>query len=92
MEIQNISQTIEVGNSSQIHISPASLEYFSRTSYECRSGIIPSDPPCILSNESIIDPSRVPSPSSGMNRQLIKILIPSVPYDIKKFGTNYKDQ
>ena len=81
----------EVGNSSQIHISPASLESFSRTSYESRSGIIPSDPPCILSNDSIIDPSRVPSPSSGMNRQLIKILIPTVPYDIKKFGTNYKD-
>ena len=72
----------EVGNSSPIHISPPSLECFSKTYYECRSGIIPSSPPLILSNESVIDPSRVPS-QKGEKGQLIKILIPSVPYNIK---------
>ena len=44
-----------------------------------------------MSNDSIMDPSRVPSQSAGINRQLIKLLVPTVPYDIKKFGTNYKD-
>ena len=37
-----------------------------------------------------MDPSRVSS-QIGDNRQLIKILIPSVPYDIKKFGTIHQD-
>lgn len=79
---------IEWGDSSQIHISPRLLQCFSKTSYERRSGIIPSNPLSILSNDSIIDSSRVPSQITGTSRQLIKILILSVPYDIKRFDTD----
>ena len=76
-----------VGESSQIHISPPTLEYFSKIFYECRSGIIPNNPLSIMSNDSIIDPSRVPSSSNG-NKHLVKFLILSVPYDIKVYNTD----
>ena len=80
----------EVGSSSQIHLSPPSLEYFSKAFYESRSGIIPNNPPFILSNESIIDPTRISS-QKRENRQLVKILIPSVPYDIRDSGPIHND-
>lgn len=76
-----------VGESSQIHISPPTLEYFSKIFYECRSGIIPDSPLSIMSNDSIMDPSRVPS-TSNSNRHLVKFLILSMPYDIKVYNTN----
>jgi len=78
----------EVGGSSQIHISSATLENFSKTSYECRSGMVPSNPPSIISNESIMDPSRVPPQAHGTNKHLVKVLVLSVPYDIKNYGIN----
>ena len=74
----------EVSRSSQIHLSPPTLEYFSKIFYECRSGMIPNNPLSIMSNDSIIDPSRVPPQAEGTN-QLIKFLILSVPYDIKSY-------
>jgi beta-carotene ketolase (CrtO type) len=81
----------EVSRSSQIHLSPPTLEYFSKIFYECRSGMIPNNPLSIMSNDSIIDPSRVPPQAEGTN-QLIKFLILSVPYDIKSYdiGNNEK--
>lgn len=78
----------EVGSSSQIHISSPTLENFSKTSYECRSGMIPSNPPSIMSNESIMDPSRVPPQAHETNKHLVKVLVLSVPYDIKNYGIN----
>jgi beta-carotene ketolase (CrtO type) len=78
----------EVASSSQIHISSPTLENFSKTSYECRSGMIPSNPPSIMSNESIMDPSRVPPQAHGTNKHLVKVLVLSVPYDIKNYGIN----
>ena len=78
----------EVGSSSQIHISSATLENFSKTSYECRSGMVPSNPPSIMSNESIMDPSRVPPQTDGTKKQLVKVLVLSVPYDIKNYDIN----
>lgn len=75
-----------IGESSQIHISPPTLEYFSRIFYECRSGIIPSNPLSIMSNDSIVDPTRIPS--SEDNKHLVKFLILSVPYDIKVYNAD----
>jgi phytoene dehydrogenase-like protein len=76
-----------VGESSQIHISPPTLEYFSKIFYECMSGIIPDNPLSIMSNDSIMDPSRVSSPSNE-RKHLVKFLILSVPYDIKVYNTD----
>jgi hypothetical protein len=50
--------------------------------------MIPSNPPSIMSNESIMDPSRVPSQAHGTNKHLVKVLVLSVPYDIKNYGIN----
>jgi beta-carotene ketolase (CrtO type) len=68
----------EISKSAQIHISPPALEYFSRVFYQCRSGILPQNPIPIMSNDSAIDPSRAPT-----GKQLIKFLIPNVPYKIR---------
>jgi beta-carotene ketolase (CrtO type) len=80
-----------VEKSAQVHISPPGLEYFSRIFYECRSGILPSNPLPIMSNDSMIDPTRIGRSSSGTisgkhnsNSHLIKFLILSVPYQLKK--------
>jgi beta-carotene ketolase (CrtO type) len=69
----------EKGKSAQTHISPPSLEYFTKIFYECRNGILSENPLAIMSNDSIIDSSRAP-----MGKHLIKFLIPNVPYKIKK--------
>ncbi len=65
--------------SSQMHLSPPNLDYLSKIFYECRNGRIPDNPLAIMSNDSLMDPSRVP-----INKHLIKFLILSVPYDIKE--------
>jgi beta-carotene ketolase (CrtO type) len=57
--------------SAQIHISDVSLEYLSKIFYECRSGKLPTNPLPIMSNDSIVDPSRVPANDP---KHLIKFL------------------
>lgn len=64
--------------SAQLHLSPQTLDYFAKIFYECRSGKLPSEPLPIMSNDSVADPSRVPS-----GKHLLKFLILSVPYKIK---------
>ncbi|MFZ0897650.1 MAG: NAD(P)/FAD-dependent oxidoreductase [Candidatus Nitrosopolaris sp.] len=64
--------------SAQLQLSPQTLDYFAKIFYECRSGKLPSEPLPIMSNDSVADPSRVPS-----GKHLLKFLILSVPYKIK---------
>lgn len=64
--------------SAQLHLSPQTLDYFAKIFYECRSGKLSSEPLPIMSNDSVADPSRVPS-----GKHLLKFLILSVPYKIK---------
>lgn len=79
----------EVAKSAQVHISPPGLEYFSKIYYECRSGKLPSNPLSIMSNDSMMDPTRIAMSTNGSstdnssNKHLIKFLILSVPYQIK---------
>ena len=79
-----------VAKSAQVHISPPGLEYFSRIFYECRSGKLPSNPLPIMSNDSMMDPTRIVTTTGGTasnfnnNNHLIKFLILSVPYQLKK--------
>jgi beta-carotene ketolase (CrtO type) len=79
-----------VAKSAQVHISPPGLEYFSKIFYECRSGKLPSNPLPIMSNDSMMDPTRIVRSTSGSgnefssNNHLIKFLILSVPYQIKQ--------
>ncbi|MGB9167715.1 MAG: NAD(P)/FAD-dependent oxidoreductase [Nitrososphaeraceae archaeon] len=75
----------EVTNSTQLHLSPPSVEYLSKIFYECRSGKVPSEPLPIMSNDSMVDLSRTPK-----GRHLIKFLVLSVPYKIKYF--KYADE
>jgi beta-carotene ketolase (CrtO type) len=67
----------EVSSSPQVHLSPPSIDSIAKTYYECRAGMLPSEPLLIMSNDSI-DPSRVP-----LGKHLIKFLILNVPYKIK---------
>lgn len=68
----------------QIHISPPGLEFFSKIYYECRSGKPPSNPLSIMSNDSMMDPTRVVTKEKNFNQHhLIKFLVLSVPYEIK---------
>jgi beta-carotene ketolase (CrtO type) len=69
----------EALQSTHLHLSEPSIDYFSKISYECRSGTLPSEPFPIISNDSIADPSRVPQ-----GKHLMKFLISSVPYRIKR--------
>jgi phytoene dehydrogenase-like protein len=75
----------EVTNSTQLHLSPPSVEYLSKIFYECRSGKIPSEPLPIMSNDSMVDLSRTPK-----GGHLIKFLVLSDPYKIKYF--KYADE
>ena len=75
--------------SAQIHISDVSLEYLSKIFYECRSGKLPTNPLPIMSNDSIVDPSRVPANDT---KHLIKFLVLSVPYDIKSYYSTNDDK
>jgi beta-carotene ketolase (CrtO type) len=91
-----------LSKSPQVHLSPPGLEYFSKIYYECRSGKPPSNPLSIMSNDSMMDPTRVISNENNSNKNhLIKFLVLSVPYEIKnaddKIGKenvwyNFKDR
>ena len=61
----------DTGKSAQIHLSDVSPEYLSKIFYECRSGKLPTNPLPIMSNDSIVDPSRVPANDP---KHLIKFL------------------
>jgi beta-carotene ketolase (CrtO type) len=91
-----------LSKSPQVHLSPPGLEYFSKIYYECRSGKPPSNPLSIMSNDSMMDSTRVISNENNSNKNhLIKFLVLSVPYEIKnaydKMGEenvwyNFKDR
>ena len=67
----------EVIPSTQFHLSPQTLDFFAKLFYECRGGKLPSEPLAIMSNDSVADPSRIPS-----GKHLLKFLILSVPYKV----------
>ncbi|HZD36550.1 MAG TPA: hypothetical protein VE130_15200 [Nitrososphaeraceae archaeon] len=75
----------EVAKSCQVHISPPGLENFSKIFYECRSGKLPSNPLPIMSNDSMMDPTRIMpvNGNSNNNKHLIKFLVLSVPYQLE---------
>jgi beta-carotene ketolase (CrtO type) len=77
----NISS--EALQSTHVHLSEPSLDYFAKIFYECRSGKLPSEPFIIASNDSIADPSRAPT---GMH--LMKLLLPGIPYKIKRYNNS----
>ncbi|HSF00626.1 MAG TPA: NAD(P)/FAD-dependent oxidoreductase [Nitrososphaeraceae archaeon] len=77
VKFKNDSEILSL--SSQIHLSPPEIEYLSKIFYECRNGKLPANPLAIMSNDSLMDPSRVPK-----NKHLLKFLILSVLYDIKE--------
>jgi phytoene dehydrogenase-like protein len=77
VKFKNDSEILSL--SSQIHLSPPEIEYLSKIFYECRNGKLTANPLAIMSNDSLMDPSRVPK-----NKHLLKFLILSVPYDIKE--------
>jgi phytoene dehydrogenase-like protein len=74
-----------LSKSPQVHLSPPGLEYFSKIYFECRSGKPPLNPLSIMSNDSMMDPTRVIINENNSNKQhhLIKFLVLSVPYGIK---------
>jgi phytoene dehydrogenase-like protein len=74
----------EVTRSSQIHLSENTIDQFAKIYYECRSGRLPSQPLAIMSNDSVCDPTRVPS----KGKHLIKFLILNVPYKINQIETS----
>ena len=67
----------DIIQSTQLHLSPPTIDFFAKIFYECRSGKLPSQPLSIMSNDSIVDPSRVPT-----GKHLLKFLILSVPYNV----------
>lgn len=84
-----------LSKSAQVHISPPGLEFFSKIFYECRSGKPPSNPLSIMSNDSMMDPSRVLSTRENLNdpnKHLIKFLVLSVPYKIKNTDDEIEQQ
>jgi beta-carotene ketolase (CrtO type) len=75
-----------LSKSAQVHISPPGLEFFSKIYYECRSGKPPLNPLSIMSNDSMMDPTRIITDNGNNNnsdKHLIKFLVLSVPYEIK---------
>lgn len=69
----------EIVPSAQLHFSPQTLDYLAKIFYECRSGMLPSEPLVIMSNDSVADPSRVP-----IGKHLLKFLVLNVPYKIRR--------
>ena len=69
----------EIVPSAQLHFSPQTLDYLAKIFYECRSGMLPSEPVVIMSNDSVADPSRVP-----IGKHLLKFLVLNVPYKIRR--------
>jgi phytoene dehydrogenase-like protein len=61
-----------------VHCTPTDFEFLGRVFLEARSGLLPSEPFCVVWNEGSTDRSRVP-PGKG----LLKIFISPVPYNIK---------
>lgn len=61
-----------------VHASEATLDCASRTAAECRAGLLPKEPFLVVCNESAIDPGRAPK-----GKGLIKILVHTVPYEIR---------
>ena len=68
----------EARQSSYVHQSHPSLEYMSRMFSESRAGKLPAEPQMIISNDTMIDPSRAPPGKHSM-----KLLVDPVPYEIK---------
>jgi phytoene dehydrogenase-like protein len=82
--LEYISGQEILSRSPQVHLSPPGLEFFSKIYYECRSGKPPLNPLSIMSNDSMIDPTRVVSNENDINKHhLIKFLVLNVPYKIK---------
>ena len=79
-KLEYISGQEEVAKSCQVHISPCGLENFSKIFYECRSGKLPSNPLPIMSNDSMMDSTRIMPVNN--NKHLIKFLVLSVPYQL----------
>jgi phytoene dehydrogenase-like protein len=71
-----------LSKSPQVHISPPGLEFFSKIYYECRSGKPPINPLSIMSNDSMMDPTRVITNNINSGKHLVKFLVLSVPYQI----------
>ncbi len=69
--------------SAQLHFSPQSIDYLAKIFYECRAGKLPSEPLVIMSNDSVVDPIRVPK-----GKHLLKFLVLNVPYKIRNNGTD----
>jgi phytoene dehydrogenase-like protein len=63
--------------SAHVHLTEASLDFFSRVYLECRGGALPSAPMIVSWNDSAIDPSRAPA-----GKALMKFVVLSVPYVI----------
>jgi len=61
-----------------VHCTPANFEYIGQVFLEVRSGLLPSEPFCVVWNEGSIDPARVPP-----GKELLKLFIAPVPYEIK---------
>lgn len=76
----------DIIQSTQLHLSPPTIDFFAKIFYECRSGKLPSEPLSIMSNDSIADPSRVPT-----GKHLLKFLILSVPYQVKSYDADITD-
>jgi beta-carotene ketolase (CrtO type) len=82
--LEYISGQEILSKSPQVHLSPPGLEVFSKIYYECRSGKPPLNPLSIMSNDSMMDPTRVTSNENNLDKHhLIKFLVLSVPYEIK---------
>ncbi|WP_419913874.1 phytoene desaturase family protein [Hoeflea sp.] len=64
--------------SSGVHCAPSDFEYLAQVFLEVRSGLLPSEPFCVVWNEGTVDPSRVPP-----GKELLKFFIMPVPYEIK---------
>ena len=79
----------DIGKSAQLHISDVTIDYLSKIFYECRSGKLPTSPLPIMSNDSMVDPSRVPANDT---KHLIKFLVLSVPYNIKSYYSTNEDK
>jgi phytoene dehydrogenase-like protein len=77
----------DIIQSTQLHLSPPTIDFFAKIFYECRSGKLPSEPLSIMSNDSIADPSRVPT-----GKHLMKFLILSVPYQVKLNDADITDE
>jgi beta-carotene ketolase (CrtO type) len=65
-----------------VHLTPPSISDMAEAMNECRGGLLPRNPLVVAWNDSIIDPSRVPS-----GKHLKKFVVLGVPYEIKGDAT-----